>query len=264
MSKEKVCEIQRENKKAFGKFIVIMIMSTLIGAIVGMLTAKLPENSTEAIARGIMAGLHLITPYANLVIVSVGTIVVTVLFKISKQRFKTWNGEDEDEMERIDRLLSYAIYITTMIMILACFFFAAGMKVFQFVELREDAAKTIPVVCWFVSFILVLVFVTVSQRILVDFLKQINPEKKGSIYDIKFTKKWEESCDEAERLQIYKAGYKSYPVTSMTCLVLWIVCLMGSVIWDFGLMPVAMVTVVWTVLTTSYTWESMRVSKRNK
>ena len=33
------------------------------------------------------------------------------------------------------------------------------------------------------------------QQMTVDFQKIMNPEKQGSVYDLRFQKKWEESCD---------------------------------------------------------------------
>ena len=105
-------------------------------------------------------------------------------------------------------------------------------------------------------------FILLAQRKIIDFLKEMNPEKKGSIYDVKFSKKWEESCDEAEKLAIYKCGYKAYNSVNTACIVLWLFCFIGSSIWNFGIMPVAMVSIIWFVLITSYTLESYKISKR--
>ena len=41
----------------------------------------------------------------------------------------------------------------------------------------------------------------------------MNPEKKGSIFDMHFSKKWADSCDEAEMIMACKAGYKSFKAT---------------------------------------------------
>lgn len=263
MSNEKIGDIQQENKKAFPKFILFMIISTLLGAVVGVLAVKFAKSGGGAVADGIMSVLRIITPYANLVLIGVSTIVVTALYQSSKKRFQAWDGEDEDELDAIECFISYALYITSIGMIIAFFFFAAGVNVFRFEEMHS-AKEYIPVICWFVSFLLEGVFMIVSQKKLIDFTKEINPEKKGSIYDTKFNEKWEESCDEAERLQIYKAAYKAFRSTGMTCLALWMFCLIGSVIWDIGLLPVAIVTLIWGVQITSYTMECMRLSKRNK
>ena len=41
-------------------------------------------------------------------------------------------------------------------------------------------------------------------------VKKTNPLKKGDPADFSFWRTWEESCDEAERLQIYCCGYKAF------------------------------------------------------
>ncbi len=81
---------------------------------------------------------------------------------------------------------------------------------------------------------------------------------------MKFAKKWEESCDEAEKINIYKSAYKSYRSVQMTCMVLLLVCILGDFVWHFGLMPVAMVSIIWIVQTTSYSLESIGLTKGNK
>ena len=48
------------------------------------------------------------------------------------------------------------------------------------------------------------------QQMTVDFQKIMNPEKQGSVYDLRFQKKWEESCDELEKFTIYRSAYKAY------------------------------------------------------
>lgn len=47
--------------------------------------------------------------------------------------------------------------------------------------------------------LIVTIFASViQQKNAVDFLKIVNPEKSGSVYDMNFQKKWIESCDEMD------------------------------------------------------------------
>ena len=55
-----------------------------------------------------------------------------------------------------------------------------------------------------------------------------------------------------ERLEIYKAAYQSYRAVGGCCIILWCFCSLGSFIWNFGLIPVTMVSIIWLVLTVSY------------
>ena len=94
-----------------------------------------------------------------------------------------------------------------------------------------------------------------------NFEREINPILKGSIYDAKFSKKWIDSCDEALKLGIYKSAYKAYKSVNFTCILLWLFCIIGSTFWDFGIAPIAIVTIIWLVQSTTYYIETIRVSK---
>ena len=102
-----------------------------------------------------------------------------------------------------------------------------------------------------------------GQNRLVNLVKEINPEKKGSVYDTKFKKVWLNSCDEAEQQMIYKAAYKSFTVSQTMYPFLWLVCVFGIFWWDFNLIPLLMVSIIWMVQIVIYSVESMRLSKHD-
>ena len=76
---------------------------------------------------------------------------------------------------------------------------------------------------------------------IVDLERRINPEKRGSVYDMKFQKTWMDSCDEAERAQIGQACYRAYMVGTKVCIFLWVALLILNFVFDFGLLPIAAV-----------------------
>ena len=78
---------------------------------------------------------------------------------------------------------------------------------------------------------------------------------------MKFNKKWEESCDELEKFVIYKAAYKAFTVGSTVCAIMWIVVTLCSMIFDYGPVPVAVVSVIWMTLSISYSREAYRLEK---
>lgn len=97
------------------------------------------------------------------------------------------------------------------------------------------------------------------QNKIINFEKEINPLLQGSVYDLKFTEKWVNSCDESIQLSIYKSAYKAYTSVSTTCIILWVFCIIGYALWNLGIMP--MVIIVWLVQTISYCIESIKCSK---
>jgi len=42
----------------------------------------------------------------------------------------------------------------------------------------------------------------------------MNPEKTASVYDMKFQKKWLETCDEAEKIIVGKCAFKAFNITN--------------------------------------------------
>ncbi len=73
------------------------------------------------------------------------------------------------------------------------------------------------------AFIAVMVETIIIQQRCVDAVKRMNPEKTASVYDVKFQRKWMDSCDEAEKLMIGKCAYKAYAAANTACAVLAII-----------------------------------------
>ena len=91
-----------------------------------------------------------------------------------------------------------------------------------------------------------------TQQRVVDLTRRINPEKQGSVYDLRFQKKWLASCDEAERQRIGQAAYSSFLVTSRTAMVVWIVMVLVNLHLPIGPLPVLAALVPWGVGQISY------------
>ena len=171
------------------------------------------------------------------------------LYAAAKRRFAAWDGEDEDAMDAAEQQLSWALLLTGLVIILDFFFFAASIIYGRF----------LPDLILFLASVAVLV---VLQQKIVDLERRINPEKRGSVYDMKFQKTWMDSCDEAERAQIGQACYRAYMVGTKVCIFLWVALLILNFVFDFGMLPIAAVLVVWGVMQTVYALECIRLSKR--
>lgn len=67
------------------------------------------------------------------------------------------------------------------------------------------------------AFLAILVESILIQQKCVDAAKQMSPEKKASIYDMQFQKKWVDDCDEAEKIMIGKCAFKAYSAVNRVC-----------------------------------------------
>ena len=157
------------------------------------------------------------------------------LYRGAKKRIGSWDGEDEALYGTIDRRLSAAIWASNAILILTYFLLAAsysyGFAIFE---------STKMLVLFFIAvaalFAVVIETVIIGQKC-VDATKMLNPEKKGSFYDIKFQKKWIDSCDEAEKLLIGRCAFKAYAATNKACALLAGALAICALLFNTGFLP---------------------------
>lgn len=124
----------------------------------------------------------------------------------------------------------------------------------------EEEVPWVKIAATFLGLIAVMVATVIAQNRIVNFTKEINPEKKGSVYDLKFRKTWIASCDEAEQLQIYRAAFRAYTAMNYAALGMFLVCFIGMLSWNFGLLPLTMVLFVWLTGVIVYGVESLRMT----
>lgn len=114
-------------------------------------------------------------------------------------------------------------------------------------------------VALFLGFCIVILFV---EAALVQQIQKANPMKRGDIGSLRFNRDWLESCDEAERLGIYKASWKSFQVMNSLCPVMEAVALLGKIMFDTGNFPIILVTFLWAVQTGVYCFYSAQYDRR--
>lgn len=261
MNREKSIENKMQDKSAFKKFIIIMVVCFFGGGIVGFCSAMLEDNvNLSSIGGRILELLYFIAPFGNLIAGTVFWILIGVLVSQGRKLYQGWDGEEEAVFNKFETKLSYALVFTNLNMLISYFFMGAG-----FYSIMNDSK--LEVSFWFrlAALLLGMIYSTVIsvlfQKKIINLEKEINPEKQGSVYDVKFKKIWLESCDEAEKFQIYKASYKSYQITGGAYIVVWLFCFVGMTVWDFGILPMTIVLILWAVSSISYSMEAIRLSK---
>lgn len=267
MNKSNADKFKKEDKKAFKRLAFFIILGGLLGGIFGAFSSSINTDTSQMIASKAMSFISIITPFASLFLSILLIIMTQILYKNSRSKYEIWKkecevNEDEEGIERIEDKLTYIMLLTTINTILAFFFFGIGAILLPH-NGYHDIFSLVKVLGMFVGFILCIAYSMIIQKQVVNFQKEINPILKGSIYEMKFAKKWLDSCDEAIKLNIYKSAYKAYTAVNMTCILLWLCCLLASYIWDVGIMPLVVVTIIWLVQAISYYIESIRLSKFN-
>ena len=262
---------KKENKAALKKFIPMLIVCALIGGLVGGASSFIGYSDfSGSIVEAALLIVNMVSPWAVIILGVLSFIVCWVIYRKARAMYEGAltsakvtgepgeSGEpDEQIIEAVEDKLSQGMFILSVIMIVQMLFFGIMMA-----DLENIADS---------SFALAMaaagVFVAGNlaqlkqQQLMVDLEKEMNPSKRGSVYDAKFRDKWEESCDELEKVIIYKSAYKAYKTTALTCIVLWVVTATLSIAFKTGPLPSIAVTVIWLVQTVSYCREAMKLER---
>ena len=241
--------VAAENRRALPKFLGILLLSALVGAGVGLLVMAVGFSGlAEAVQQGLGQLWTALAPWgipgSSLLFLGIGF----GLYRSAHKQFLSWDGEAEEIGDQVERRLNGVLLCTFLANVLDFFFLSVGL--FYNGGLLVVAEMLVS---------LALVFM-LQQRV-VDQVRRMNPEKQGSIYEAKFQKKWMESCDEAERAQIGQAATRAYRTVHFTCIWLWVVLLVLSLVFDIGLLPSALVLFIWAILQISYILECFRMSR---
>ncbi len=260
--KNKAKDNMNSDKKTIVIFVILMICCLFVGYLVGAGAANLQKSKTLMdILRE--TGNHVLQAAPVIfIVVNIAACIISagIMIKCEK-RFKKWDGEDEDEIESIESVLDFPMILTSIVTILNFFMFSVMLYITEFTTFGREHK-------YFMFFYTLIVFEagmiwsTYIQKKCVDLIKKINPEKKGNVLDPSFIKQWENSCDEAELLMIYKAGYGSFRAVEGACAFLWIVTLVCEIAFNTGIFPCVILTVLWLTSVIAYSVESRRLERK--
>ncbi len=257
---------QAKRKKEDKKYLIIMIILFIVSGGVGFLSGILIDKLKSGMeAFSISKDFMITATYAAPIILLVINIILLIIALVSvskaKKALKKWDGEDEDAAEKMEGFVGLPLVMSTIVSVIDFFMFAVCVNLDINNEFSKELEKTL-LICNVGIFIFALVIMVVVQKLCIDFTKDMNPEKKGSIYDAKFSDKWIDSCDEAQQIEIYKAGCAAYKVVSSMCMWLWIVCLIGDLFFGIGLLPVTIVFIIWLTGVIAYNVAAMKNTKK--
>ena len=242
-------QVTRENRKALPRFIGSVLLFALLGGIGGFFVTLAGFSGLAGwMAAGLEGILGAVVPWgipvSSLILLGIGL----GLYCSAKSRYNRWDGEEEQTAEDIEVTLSYVLLLTALATTLDFFFLSAAFL------------SDVPMVTT-VLFLVSIVLIVLLQQKAIDLTRRMNPEKQGSVYDVKFQKKWMDSCDEAERAQMGQAAYQAFRVATVTCLVLWVVFTVLNFSFDIGLLPSLAVLVIFGVLQVTYCLTCIKLSR---
>ena len=265
INQNKVNEKKVRRKKEDLKYLIIMLVMVTASAgggyIAGRIMGKIktfPEFTNDFFMK-----LSIIMSVIFLAINIMLLIVAVVCLSKARKQFKQWDGEDEDLADKIERIVFIPICLSSIFTIINMFLFAVCINLDINTEMSKGAEKAF-MFANIIIFIVSCIITVGTQKKCVDIVKDMNPEKKGSIFDMHFSKKWADSCDEAEMFYVYKASATAFKVMSTLCMVLWIICVIADLFFEIGIVPVTMVTIIWVAGAAAYQIGVCRAEKSNR
>lgn len=257
----------KENKKrlSIGAKAVIVIVFLFLCGIVGYLFGRL-AGFFERTGRtdGLLNILKILTGYGVPVLYPVVMIILLGFcgfrYARAKHIFSTLHEDDEEKLMELERSLNFPMTLLTLCLILNLMFFSIFVEVTEFGTVWEAYGDGI-FIGMIIFFLAVYAVLFILTRQCVELVKKINPEKRGDVLDFNFQKKWEESCDEAQKVILYQAGFKAYKVTNYVCMGVYFVCLIAQLLFHAGVMPILAVSAIWLIMTAVFCAEGARLEK---
>ncbi|MFA9463532.1 MAG: DUF3169 family protein [Velocimicrobium sp.] len=259
--------INREDNKAKKKFSIIIIFSLVFGFIIGIILSLVSKNfiGTTPIHKErlnetfLQLGhtIQLMMPYIFLLFSSIWAILMIYIYRSARKEFDCLELEDEIILKTIEKKISIALMLTTIYYIIS---YALLGVIFTGIYNNFKIGLHGYLLSLLVFIANIIIYVQM-QRKLINLTKEMNPEKRGSVYDMKFRKEWLSSCDEAEQTIIYKSAYKSFVVMSHLFLLLMVLFFLISMLFSVGLFPLILSASLWIIMTLIYHLECMNLSK---
>lgn len=254
---------KRENRKALKIFIPIILAAAVTGGVIGAFSSTGTAETIAMAAAGIFSKIMFITaPYLVMADVVVGLAAGIACYRSAVKTFRLAETEADEDAQyitynRADDKLSKGMMIMGLTEILALIFFSVMIA---YIDKYTESYIAVYAVTLAVFVIGCFIRLKVNQMC-VDFVKIMNPQRHGSVYDLRFQKKWEESSDEMEKLMIYKSAYKAYKASSISCSIFFIILMLFSFLFDYGPLPAASVGIIWLITAAAYYREAIRLGK---
>lgn len=256
---------KKEDKKYLIIMIIIFVASGAVGFFAGSIMTKIKKSgfSFPNLSDTFYETFAYVMPVIFFAINFIFLIYALACISKARKQFNAWDGEDEDVADRIEEKAGLPMCISSVLMVVNMFLFAVCVNLDGQVELAKSTEKIILIINLF-AFIFSFVVMFIVQKKALDLTKDMNPEKEGSLFDVKFAEKWENSCDEAQKIMVYKASRTAFSAMTSMCMTLWVVCLIGDLFAGFGLVPVTLVSIIWITGIISYLVGCAKLEKANK
>lgn len=265
MRNKRIEQINREDSRAGKKFLVVLLVSMVLGGILGGSTMQVSDYMNQEgmgftellqwLTQGTVRAAQYVLVVSNIIMFP----VIILRLKKHVKAAKAWDGEDERLIEEIESRLLADDFIICLQMMITLISYGIGFYRFPFQEHLNWKHVMILMAFFLVS----LLYLLLSQRIVINMRKVMNPEKRGSVFDLKFDKKWWESSDEAERQSCGLSAYQTYQIMGKVYAGLLVVFMLAGFVFEVGILPLLTAGGLWIAHTVIYLVQRMKLRKKS-
>ena len=239
------------NKKTILKIMVLLVIGAVFGFLMSFGLLRLDVSKFIYIANQMSAFI-----LNNTVKIQLGLIVFLYLpalyfYQKGKRIFKQMDTSTDDEMDQLEKAGSknfdFSLSISNVFFILTLILFGIAFK---------NTISSIYMVL--IVFLFSTIANTVLQIITIKYIQRIDNRLEGDPTSLKFAKDFVESCDEAEKLKIYKSGYHSFQFTKNIAFILLIVSILCNFTLDTGMLPILLTGFFTLMQVISYSYFAMK------
>ncbi len=264
MSKDKKLK-EKSTKKALIILVSVLAICFLAGYIVGKIMGKVEKTQNfDAVVTAIRSFAFDAIPILFATASFLGCLLPVIAYARCNNLYNQLqkDRENDDLWDTLEDKLNVPMILSNIFSIIElCLFFCFLYDV----EKGYGKAGGYQSAMWLIAVALFVITMAVEiliPKLTVDIEKKLNPEKRGNALDFQFHKVWMSSCDEAERLIAYRAGYQAFLNTNVVCLILCIVTFIFTFLFKTDIMGFVYVCMILLVNNVSYMMRAVRLERR--
>lgn len=219
------------NKKTIMKFIGIMLIGGIIGGMSAVALLNVKDNAIPDFFEGINQFMTSSGPVLLGLVIALFTVPAVYYYLQAIKTYGAMGQADDEEMDRLEVLVDRQTTLSSTLI-------AAMMMVAFLVFGIAYEATASNVFLVILVFMVAIVIATYMGAKTVNLVKKHDPRIHGDALDVNFAKEMEMSMDEAERLKLYKAGYRSYQTVKNLTIVFIIITIFSNMLLDTGVYPI--------------------------
>jgi len=239
------------NKKTIFRMIILMVIGGIIGLIFsfGLLKLRQPDYIRSFTPIGEFFVNNSLAIYIGLILfLFLPAVYQYVKAKRNYDQITNISDDRADAYERAgEESFNLSMLINGVFLILNIMLF--GMT---FQKTRDDF-----LIVTFM-FMLSVICASVLEIVAIRYIQKTDNRLKGDPTSLRFNKDFLESCDEAEKLRIYKCGYNAFQISKNVSLGFIMITIISNIILNTGKFPIFVSCMIMLIQVTSYNYYALK------